>query len=91
MKIDHIVAEVDRAGIGAFDDVATERPVKNEHRLGFLHGKGDMIEASDAACLLSGDRTDTTRCTNRCAGRRDAPDKSASGRVVCHIATPPFH
>jgi hypothetical protein len=47
-----------------------------------------MIEAPDASRLLSGERADTNRPTNGCAGRGRTPDKSASGRFVCHVASP---
>jgi hypothetical protein len=47
-----------------------------------------MIEAPNASRLLSGDRADTNRPPNRRAGRGDTPDKSASGRFVCHVSSP---
>jgi hypothetical protein len=88
MKIDHVVAEMDRTGGGTFDNVTAERPIESEHRSRVLHRQGDMIEAPDVSRLLSGERTDTNRPTNGHAGRGRTPDKSASGRFVCHVASP---
>jgi hypothetical protein len=65
MKVDHVVAEVDRTCGGAFDYVAAERPIESEHRSGVLHRKGDMIEAPDASRLLSGQRVTNNRATSR--------------------------
>jgi len=47
-----------------------------------------MIEAPDASRMLSGDRANTNRPANRRAGRGHTPDKSASGRFVCHVPSP---
>jgi hypothetical protein len=88
MKIDHVVAEMDRTGGGTFYYIAAERSIESEHRSGVLHRKGDMIEAPDASRLLSGERADTDRPANGRAGRGRTPDKSASGRFVCHVASP---
>jgi hypothetical protein len=88
MKIDHVVAEMDRTGGCPFDYIAAERPIESEHRVGVLHRKGDMIEAADVSRLLSGERADTNRPTKGRAGGGRTPDKSASGRFVSHVASP---
>jgi hypothetical protein len=67
MKVDHVVAEMDRTGCGAFDYVAAERPIESEHRAGVLHREGDMIEAPNASCLLSGNRAPTAPPTTALA------------------------
>jgi len=85
VKVDLVVAEIDRKGVGAFDYVPPECPIESKHRLGVRHRKSDMIEASDAARLLSGGRAATTRHTNPRADCGHTPDKSASRRFTCHM------
>jgi hypothetical protein len=67
MKVDHVVAEMDRTGSGAFDYITSECPIESDHRASVLHRKGDMIEASDASSLLSAERTEPAAeiCTGR--------------------------
>jgi hypothetical protein len=47
-----------------------------------------MIEAPDVSRLLSGERADTNRPNNGRTNRGRTPDKSTSGRFVCHVASP---
>jgi hypothetical protein len=65
VKVDHVVAEMDRTGRELFDYIAAERPIESEHCSGVLHRKGDMIEAPDASRLLSGQRVTNNRATSR--------------------------
>jgi hypothetical protein len=52
MKVDHLVADVDGAGVRVLDYLQTETAIKGEHLLSVLHRKSNMIEASDASSLL---------------------------------------
>src|SRR6266853_2554983 len=79
MKVDHLVADVDRAGVRALGHRKPESAIEREHRLSVLHGKGDVIEAPDASEALRG-HGHSARCGQR------AFEESASGRACSHCA-----
>ena len=47
VKVDHLVADVDRHDVRVLGDVEPERPVERHHRVGVLHRQRDMVEATD--------------------------------------------
>ena len=52
MKIDHLVANVNRACISVLDHLTAEAAIEGNHRLGILHWKRYMIETMNASGLL---------------------------------------
>jgi hypothetical protein len=52
MKVDHLVADVNGAGVRVLDHLQTETAIEGKHLFGVLHRKGNVIEASDASSLL---------------------------------------
>ena len=83
MKIDHLVADVDRTGVCVLDHLQAEAAIEGQHLLGVLHGKGHVIEAPDSRSA-------------RCAAARDPPanapsrgnaaDESSTVKCRCFIA-----
>src|SRR6516165_6019225 len=52
MEIDHLIPDVNRDGVGALAHLQTQAAIKRDHRIGILHGQGDVIVAADSGRLL---------------------------------------
>ncbi len=55
VEIDHLIADVDGTRHLVLHDVEAEAAIEGDHCVRILHGKGDVVEATHLACLLSGD------------------------------------
>ena len=82
MKIDHLVAYIDGTRLRILGHLQSESAIEDKHWFGVLHGKSDMIEASDPARLLrpsggsAGEKVGCRACGDH------ALDEPPSGQVM---------
>jgi len=77
MEIDHLIADIHRAGGGTLRHVKSQPAIEGHHRFSILHGEGNVIEAPNAPRLL---RLRSSSARREACGH-DVSDKPAP---ACH-------